>query len=252
VCLVVTSAVWCVNRGLRTTSNLDWPAPLHQRVVAGHLRPARRAIGADRRKADLTGRGGDPGRDGLLLHPGWAVGFRPGRAVREAHRQAQKGGLSDDPPSTVPSAHRRHSPPLSDPSTHCAPGVGTMTGQSSFPPFAEAGLWPARVVAQHRGLWLVVGANGEAFATPTGRLRHRADEGDLPAVEIGSAVSFRLMTARRGLTSFLARRSTFRRKAAGSRLAAQVVAANVDTIFVATSLDAISTKDDSNGTGDGP
>jgi ribosome biogenesis GTPase len=32
----------------------------------------------------------------------------------------------------------------------------------------------------------------------------------------------------------LARRSMFRRKAAGSRLAAQVVAANVDTIFVAT------------------
>jgi hypothetical protein len=26
-----------------------------------------------------------------------------------------------------------------------------------FPPFAEAGLWPARVVAQHRGLWLLVG-----------------------------------------------------------------------------------------------
>jgi hypothetical protein len=49
-----------------------------------------------------------------------------------------------------------------------------------FSPFAESGLWPARVVAQHRGLWLVVGANGEAFASPTGRLRHRADEGGQP------------------------------------------------------------------------
>jgi hypothetical protein len=41
---------------------------------------------------------------------------------------------------------------------------------------------PGRVVAQHRGLWLVVTAQGEAQAAPTGRFRHRADEGELPAV----------------------------------------------------------------------
>jgi ribosome biogenesis GTPase len=103
-----------------------------------------------------------------------------------------------------------------------------------FEPLAEAGLWPARVVAQHRGLWLVVGANGEAFTSPTGRLRHRADEGDLPSVGdwVGCLSSSHDGDARMDLV--LARRSMFRRKAAGSRLAAQVVAANVDTIFVAT------------------
>jgi ribosome biogenesis GTPase len=105
-----------------------------------------------------------------------------------------------------------------------------------FEPLAEAGLWPARVVAQHRGLWLVVGANGEAFASPTGRLRHRADEGDLPSVGdwVGCLSSPHDGEAR--MDAVLARRSMFRRKAAGSRLAAQVVAANVDTIFIATSL----------------
>ncbi len=105
-----------------------------------------------------------------------------------------------------------------------------------FEPLAEAGLWPARVAAQHRGLWLVVGARGEAFASPTGRLRHRADEGDLPSVGdwVGCVSSPHDGEARIDLV--LARRSMFRRKAAGSRLAAQVVAANVDTIFVATSL----------------
>lgn len=105
-----------------------------------------------------------------------------------------------------------------------------------FEPLAEAGLWPARVVAQHRGLWLVVGANGEAFGSPTGRLRHRADEGDLPSVGdwVGCLSSSHDGEAR--MDAVLARRSMFRRKAAGSRLAAQVVAANVDTIFIATSL----------------
>jgi ribosome biogenesis GTPase len=107
-----------------------------------------------------------------------------------------------------------------------------------FEQFAEAGLWPARVVAQHRGLWLVVGANGETFASPTGRLRHRADDGDLPSVDdwVGCLSSPHDGQAR--IDAVLARRSMFRRKAAGSRLAAQVIAANVDTIFVATSFNA--------------
>ena len=105
-----------------------------------------------------------------------------------------------------------------------------------FRPLAEAGLWPARVVAQHRGLWLVVGANGEASASPTGRLRHRADEGDLPSVGDWVGCLFSPHDGEARMEAVLARRSAFRRKAAGSRLAAQVVAANVDTIFVATSL----------------
>jgi len=105
-----------------------------------------------------------------------------------------------------------------------------------FPPFAEAGLWPARVVAQHRGLWLLVRANGEAVASPTGRLRHRADEEGLPSVGDWVACLSSPQGGEARMDSVLARRSVFRRKAAGSRLAAQVVAANVDTVFVATSL----------------
>jgi ribosome biogenesis GTPase len=99
-------------------------------------------------------------------------------------------------------------------------------------------LAPARVVAQHRGLWLAITAGGEAQALPTGRFRHQAEEGDLPAVGdwVGGLPSphggeFRIETV-------LPRRSAFRRRAPGSRVGMQIVAANVDTLFVATSLNA--------------
>ena len=107
---------------------------------------------------------------------------------------------------------------------------------AEFAPFAGSGLWPARVVAQHRGLWAVVGENRETTASPTGRFRHQADDGDLPAVGdwVGCVSSPHNGEAR--IDAVLPRCSTFQRRAAGPRPGAQIVAANVDTLFVATSL----------------
>lgn len=107
---------------------------------------------------------------------------------------------------------------------------------AEFAPFVESGLWPARVVAQHRGLWHVVGEEREAAASPTGRFRHNADDGDLPAVGdwVGCVSPPHDGEARIDLV--LNRRSSFRRRAPGSRPGAQIMAANVDTLFVATSL----------------
>jgi ribosome biogenesis GTPase len=121
--------------------------------------------------------------------------------------------------------------------------LDTLTGwgwndqrAAEFAPLAEGGLWPARVTAQHRGLWVVVGEQGESSASPTGRLRHTVDDGDLPAVGdwVGCVSSPHNGEAR--IDAVLPRRSTFRRRAAGSRPGAQTIAANVDTLFVATSL----------------
>jgi ribosome biogenesis GTPase len=99
-------------------------------------------------------------------------------------------------------------------------------------------LTPARVIAQHRGLWLVVAADGEKQALPTGRFRHQAEEGDLPAVGDWVAGLPSPHGGKSRIEAVLPRRSTFRRRAAGTRVAAQIVAANVDTLFVATSLNA--------------
>jgi ribosome biogenesis GTPase len=105
-----------------------------------------------------------------------------------------------------------------------------------FAAFVESGLWPARVTAQHRGLWLVVAENGETTASPTGRYRHNAEDGDLPAVGdwVGCVSSPHNGEAR--IDAVLPRRSTFRRRVSGSRPGAQILAANVDTLFVTTSL----------------
>lgn len=106
----------------------------------------------------------------------------------------------------------------------------------AFAPSAAVGLTPARIIAQHRGRWLLTGESGEWSAELTGKFRHEADEGDLPAVGdwVGCVQSPHRGGAR--IDAILPRRSAFARRAAGSRVAVQVVAANVDVLFVATSL----------------
>ena len=105
-----------------------------------------------------------------------------------------------------------------------------------FAPFAGTGTWPARVTAQHRGMWIVIGEKGETTASPTGRLRRAADDSEYPTV--GDWVVC-LESPHGGVAAIhatLPRRSAFRRKTAGSRPGAQTIAANVDTLFIATSL----------------
>jgi ribosome biogenesis GTPase / thiamine phosphate phosphatase len=91
---------------------------------------------------------------------------------------------------------------------------------------------PARVSAQHRGEYDVLTERGEQRARTAGRLRHEAGSGeDLPAV--GDWVALREET----IHAVLPRRSAFRRKVAWSQTEAQVLAANIDTVFVVTGLD---------------
>jgi ribosome biogenesis GTPase / thiamine phosphate phosphatase len=91
---------------------------------------------------------------------------------------------------------------------------------------------PARVSAQHRGEYDVLAEGGELRAHVAGRLRHEASSGaELPAV--GDWVALREET----IHAVLPRRSAFLRKVAWSQTEAQVLAANVDTVFVVTGLD---------------
>jgi ribosome biogenesis GTPase len=110
--------------------------------------------------------------------------------------------------------------------------------EAAFAPFSVSGLAPARVVAQHRGRWILVGERGEVGAVPTGRLRREAGEGQLPAVGdwVGHLPPVHDGDAR--IDAVLPRRSAFVRRAPGSRAGSQVIAANIDTLFVATSLNA--------------
>jgi ribosome biogenesis GTPase len=105
--------------------------------------------------------------------------------------------------------------------------------QASFEPHAERGLVPGRVLVEHRATYEVATASGEVKAELAGRLRHQArGREDLPAV--GDWVA--LEGAR--IHAVLARRTCFVRKSAGGAVDAQIVAANVDSVFLLMSLNA--------------
>jgi ribosome biogenesis GTPase len=101
------------------------------------------------------------------------------------------------------------------------------------------GLVPARVVAAHRGGWEVLTAAGgkplEAHAT--GRLRFEAGPAELPVVGDWVAVDARPAEGAASVHAILPRRTQLRRKAPADYGApVQVLAANVDLVLVATSL----------------
>jgi ribosome biogenesis GTPase len=106
--------------------------------------------------------------------------------------------------------------------------------EDQFAPYAADGLEPARVAVEHRGAYVLYNQRGEERAELTGRLRHAAEErGDLPAV--GDWVA-----ARDGLVhAVLPRRTKFSRMAATDhgQTVEQVVAANVDVVFLTAGLD---------------
>lgn len=106
-----------------------------------------------------------------------------------------------------------------------------------FAPFSHEGLVPGRVALEHRGAYTVWTADGETDAVLAGRVRRAAAErGDLPTV--GDWVALRRASgARTTVRAVLERLGAFYRKVPGARVERQVVAANVDAVFVVTGLD---------------
>ena len=101
-----------------------------------------------------------------------------------------------------------------------------------------AHLAPARVVAEHRGRYRVQAAAGERTATVAGRLRHEAEtRADLPAVGDWVLVEAADADGAAVIRAVLPRSSRFSRKVAGDRTDEQVVAANIDTVWLANALD---------------
>jgi len=106
-------------------------------------------------------------------------------------------------------------------------------------PHAALGREPARVIAEDRGSYQLIGGSGELRASVSGRFRHEAGNdpsaypavGDWVAVEGGS-------TGDTVIHAVLPRRSALIRQAPGRRTEAQVVGANLDVVFVVVSLNA--------------
>ncbi len=105
-----------------------------------------------------------------------------------------------------------------------------------FAPFAADGLVPGRVAIEFNHIYRLFTAGGELNAQQTGRIRHRAGgRQDLAAV--GDWVAVKPAAGAGTIEAILPRRSKFSRKVAGELTEEQVVAANIDTVFLVMGLD---------------
>jgi ribosome biogenesis GTPase len=110
--------------------------------------------------------------------------------------------------------------------------------EDEFKPFADLGLVSARVVREDRQVYTVVGEQGTLAAEVTGKLRHEAEStSDFPAVGDWVAIQPRADEGKATIHAVLPRKSAFIRKEAGVRTEGQVLAANVDTVFLVVGLD---------------
>ncbi len=104
----------------------------------------------------------------------------------------------------------------------------------AFRPYEPDGLAPARVAVEHRSEYVLYSEHGELRAELAGKLRHTDEH---PAVGDWVAVAARADEGRATIQALLPRRTAFVRKVAWAETKPQVVAANVDVVFVVCGLD---------------
>jgi len=115
--------------------------------------------------------------------------------------------------------------------------IGANHWRALFTPYAEDGLKLARVAAAYGEEFELLTAEGPVRAETTGALRYgAATAADLPAT--GDWVAARVTGFGQALIhAVLPRRTVFSRRAAGSRHDEQVLAANLDAVFIVCGLD---------------
>ncbi|OGC92873.1 MAG: ribosome small subunit-dependent GTPase A [candidate division Zixibacteria bacterium RBG_16_53_22] len=110
--------------------------------------------------------------------------------------------------------------------------------EDKFGSYKQNGLIPARISQQHKTIYLALCEHGEITAEVAGRVHHgAAGPADYPTVGDWVAISY-LPDERKGIIqALLPRKSAFVRNVAGEETARQVVASNIDTIFIVNGLD---------------
>jgi ribosome biogenesis GTPase len=127
---------------------------------------------------------------------------------------------------------------------------------AEFAPYGARGLEPARVALEHQHIYRLYTKDGECLARVRGRVRHQAEARDaFPAV--GDWVAIEPIETRSesadarsestsrdsspdretAIEAVLPRRSRFSRKSAGDLTEEQVIAANIDVVFLVSGLD---------------
>jgi len=109
--------------------------------------------------------------------------------------------------------------------------------EANFEAYRASGYTAGRVALEHKNLFHVYTQGGDVLAEISGKLRHEAtDRMNLPAVGDWVVIRSRPEGGRAMIHAVLPRRTSFARKIAGSRTEQQIIGANIDTVFLVTSL----------------
>ncbi|ACL20920.1 ribosome small subunit-dependent GTPase A [Desulfitobacterium hafniense DCB-2] len=115
--------------------------------------------------------------------------------------------------------------------------------QELFQPYLKSGFHPGRVAAEYRDRFKVWTEFGEVWAVVSGKMRYTAlERSDFPAVGDWVVLEGRAESIKDHedqdviIQSILPRKSKFSRKAAGKTSAEQIVATNIDTVFLVNAL----------------
>lgn len=107
-----------------------------------------------------------------------------------------------------------------------------------FAPLAQQGYEVGRVAIQHKGAYTLLTEHGELRGEITGKMLYFSDSPlDLPAVGDWVAIRPRVEEGAATIHELLPRKSKFVRKAPGEKVEEQVVATNIDNVFLVTGLD---------------
>lgn len=107
-----------------------------------------------------------------------------------------------------------------------------------FAPFRVKGLTPGRVAVEWKGQYRLLTGQGEFPAEVMGKLLYRAaSPADLPKVGDWVAAAIRPNDTLALIHEVLPRRTKLSRKVAGKRTEEQIIAANIDRVFVVQGLD---------------
>lgn len=109
--------------------------------------------------------------------------------------------------------------------------------KENFNPYLEQGYTLGRVALEHKRMYRVWTENGEPLCEVSGKFAFMATaREDYPAVGDWVVIQERTSENRGTIHAILPRKSKFSRKSAGLVTEEQIVAANVDTIFLVNSL----------------
>jgi ribosome biogenesis GTPase len=109
--------------------------------------------------------------------------------------------------------------------------------ESAFQPYAANGYACGRVALEYKDCYRIYSEWGEVRGEIAGRLRHEAlDRGELPVVGDWVVIRPHPESGKVTIDAVLPRKSKFTRKMAGSRTEKQIVASNIDIVFLVMSL----------------